>query len=77
MDINYMDVKTVEEARVMLMQYQNLREHFQEVVKHILGENYYNMGMDVYVCDELACEDIKRAFDEKGCGWLWKLLNKN
>ncbi|MCU6734931.1 hypothetical protein [Diplocloster agilis] len=45
------------------MQYHNLRENFNEVVKSILGENYYNEGMDVYTGDAFACRDIINKFN--------------
>jgi len=49
-----------EENRVSLLQYKNLREHFQKLVTNVMGNGYYNMGMDVYTCDEICCEDIAR-----------------
>ena len=50
--------KKLEEDRIKILQYENLRFHFNKMIKAILGENYYNLGMDVYTCDELTCEDI-------------------
>lgn len=47
-----------EKNRIPLMQYENLREHFGKVVESVLGKDYYNMGMDVYNCDAIACGDI-------------------
>lgn len=38
--------------------YKNLRKCFNNMVDRILGEKYYNMGMDTYTCDKLTCEDI-------------------
>jgi hypothetical protein len=46
--------------KVKLLQYDNLRKHFQKMIRNVLGEDYYNMGMDVYDCDRLCCEDIAR-----------------
>ena len=50
--------KFYEENRVKLLQYDSLRIHFQKMVNDVLGEGYYNMGMDVYDCDQYTCEDI-------------------
>ena len=50
--------------RIRLLQYENLRKNFQELVDHVLGCGYYNLGADVYTCDKITCDDIKRAFDE-------------
>lgn len=49
-----------DQIRISLLQYDNLRKHFQMMVDEILGENYYNMAMDVYDCDRICCEDIIR-----------------
>lgn len=50
-------------------QYQNFRLHFQENLISILGEGYYNTGLDTYTCDMLTIKDIRREYD--------KLLYKN
>ena len=47
------------------IQYKNLRECFSKVVTEILGEDYYNMGMDVYTCDRLSAEDIIKALKKR------------
>lgn len=44
------------------MQYRNLRENFNEVVKSILGDPYYNEGSDVYTADAFSCRDIIYEF---------------
>lgn len=45
-------------------QYENLRKCFNDnLVKPILGENYYNMGNDVYQSDKLTTEHIKYRYD--------------
>lgn len=57
-----------EENRVKLLQYESLRKHFNNMVKTVLGTDYYNLGMDVYEADRICCEDIiKRT---KGF-WQW------
>ena len=54
--------------RVRVLQYENLRECFKKMIDDVLGKDYYNMGMDVYDCDRLSCEDITA----KSKRW-WKL----
>ena len=46
--------------RIRLLQYESLRSNFQKMVEDVLGKDYYNMGMDVYECDRICCEDITR-----------------
>lgn len=50
-------------------QYENFRKYFYEDLRPILGEDYYNMGLDTYTCDMLMMRDIRRKYD--------KLLVKN
>ena len=49
--------------KIQEMQNQNLRENFNEVVKCILGESYYNDGSDVYTGDAFSCRDIIHEFN--------------
>ena len=49
-----------EDNRIPLMQYESLRDNFSSMVTDVLGDDYYNMGMDVYQCDRICCEDITR-----------------
>ena len=49
-----------EENRIALLQYESLRKHFGLMVDNTLGEDYYNMVMDVYEADKICCEDITR-----------------
>lgn len=37
-----------------------LNEHYDKLIEEILGEGYYNYGMDVYSCNEFALEDMLR-----------------
>ena len=46
--------------RISLLQYESLRKNFKKMVKDVLGEDYYNMAMDVYDADRICCEDITR-----------------
>jgi hypothetical protein len=52
--------KFYEENRVRVLQYDSLRKYFQKMVDDVLGSGYYNMGMDVYECDRVCCEDVTR-----------------
>ena len=47
-----------DENRVALLQYESLRNNFNEMVTDVLGDDYYNMAMDVYDADRICCEDI-------------------
>ena len=59
--------------KIQKMQYHDLRENFNEVVKIILGENYYNEGADVYTGDAISCRDIVRVFNSVKPGMcVWK-----
>jgi hypothetical protein len=51
--------------RISMLQYANLRTHFQKLIKEVLGLDYYNEGMDVYMCDEFSCRDIKQKLKKK------------
>lgn len=50
--------KFYEENRIHMLQYRSLRKHFHAMVDKILGDDYYNMAMDVYEADRVCCEDI-------------------
>lgn len=50
--------KEIKDLKTDNLIYHNLRDNFNKVVKKVLGSDYYNMGMDVYTSDKLACEDI-------------------
>lgn len=47
---------------VQLLQYYNLRKHFDRVTTEILGSDYYNLAMDVYMCDEITCDSLIRKY---------------
>lgn len=53
--------------KVALMQYENLRKHFRQLTEDVLGEGYWNMGMDVYECDKLTCEHLRKTLKR---GWF-------
>lgn len=48
--------------KIREMQYHNIRENFNEVVKSILGKSYYNEGSEVHTGDAFACRDIINKF---------------
>jgi len=45
-------------VRIPMLQYKNLRRCFNTLVSLVLGDDYYNLAMDVYACDEECCRDI-------------------
>ena len=61
-------VKTVKSHRapVITERYilQNLRKNYDKVTEHVLGDDYYNMGCDVYTCDDFTCNDLIEVYDE-------------
>lgn len=61
-----------DENRVRLFQYDSLRKNFQKMVSTVLGDDYYNMGTDVYECDRICCEHITL----KAKGFLRNLFNR-
>lgn len=52
-----------DENRVALLQYKSLRENFHSLVNNVLGDDYYNMAMDVYDADRICCEDIVKKLN--------------
>tara|TARA_R110002074_G_scaffold313047_1_gene483690 strand:- start:205 stop:474 length:270 start_codon:yes stop_codon:yes gene_type:complete len=58
--------------RIALLQYESLRENFTKLIDSVLGPDYYNMGMDVYECDRICCEDIAIAAKKN---WWQRLTN--
>ena len=62
------EVKDMESS---ILQYKNLRHYFNEMVINVLGDGYYNMGMDVYECDKETCEAITRRANRK---WYERLI---
>ena len=59
------------ENRIALLQYKSLRKNFAKMVRDILGNNYYNLAMDVYECDRGCCEDITYKFNSLKKFWGW------
>lgn len=59
--------------RIRLLQYESLREHFSKMVKDVLGDDYYNMGMDVYESDRLVCEDITAKANKS---WFERMFDR-
>lgn len=43
---------------------ENLRKNYSKVTEHVLGDDYYNIGCDVYTCDDFTCSDLIEAYDE-------------
>ncbi len=65
--------KFYDENRVAILQYKSLRENFQKMVGDVLGEDYYNMGMDVYEADRICCEDITNKATKK---WFFNIFSR-
>ena len=38
--------------------HRDLNEHYQKLINELLGEDYYNYGMDSYSCNSFSCEDM-------------------
>jgi hypothetical protein len=64
--------KFYDENRVKLLQYDSLRDNFNKMVTDVLGDDYYNMAMDVYDADKICCEDITR----KSTGFFKSIFRK-
>lgn len=58
--------KFYDDNRISLLQYESLRSNFSKMVDDVLGEDYYNLAMDVYECDRVCCEDITNKAKSKG-----------
>jgi hypothetical protein len=54
-----------EANRIRLLQYENLRKCFNALLESALGENYYNEGVDVYVCDNFSCRDLAKKIGKE------------
>ena len=66
--------------------YKELRKNFNKLTNEILGEDYYNMGVDTYNCDEETTEDLLYKYKKLKkevvfykvpyiiCAILWGLL---
>jgi len=44
--------------------YKELRKNFNKITDEILGEDYYNMGIDTYNCDQETAEDLLYKYKE-------------
>lgn len=38
--------------------HKELNSHYQRLINELLGDGYYNMGMDAYSCNAESCEDM-------------------
>jgi hypothetical protein len=62
-----------DEHRVSILQYHSLRGNFNKMVTDVLGDDYYNMAMDVYDADRICCEDITRKLTRKSMGFIARI----
>ena len=67
--------KEISSLRIDKLQYDNLRKCFDNIIQEVLGENYYNMGMDIYTCDMLSSKDIIKAFNKNKRKYIKKKHN--
>ena len=65
--------KFYDENRISFLQYESLKKNFNKMCRNVLGEDYYNMAMDVYDADRICCEDITRKANKT---WFDKLLSR-
>jgi len=62
-----------DENKVAILQYKNLRVHFNKLVTDVLGESYYNTESDVYGSDERCCLDITNKIKPRWtCFTKWR-----
>ncbi len=61
-----------------LLQYSNLRNNINRVKNEVLGEDYWNVGMDVYTCDKFMCDSLihkyKELKSERNSWKIWFLV---
>lgn len=72
--MSYISSKEMEEAmnrvkfsqdKIIAAQYENLRLCFKALIDAVLGEDYYNEGNDIYMCDTFSARDIARKIGYK------------
>lgn len=54
----------IKQGRSVETLYDNLATNFNHVITHVLGKDYYNMGMDVYTSHILSSQDLMKAYDD-------------
>jgi hypothetical protein len=62
--------------RIKLLYYDNLRKYFTIMVDVLLGEDYYNMGMDNYQVDINCMTDIVHKYANRKQKQKWDILVK-
>jgi len=55
------DVNNIQ--RITTLKYDSLTKDFYKLIDHVLGKDYYIMGMDSYTCNAESCSDLKYRFD--------------
>lgn len=62
--------------RVRSFMYRSLMKHFNKMTDEVLGEDYYNTGMDAYSCNQMVCEDIEYEVNKlKASKRIWICLS--
>ena len=60
--------------RIKLLYYENLRKYFTILVDVMLGEDYYNMGMDHYQVDINCMDDIVHQYGNRKQKKKWDTI---
>lgn len=61
---NHIDNKDIDNIKHTIDQYNCLRHFFNLLIKDILGDNYYNNGLDMYEYDKFAYNDLKNSYNK-------------
>ncbi len=56
---------TEEDYKLLNNLYKHVCKEFKRVTDELLGEDYYNMGMDQYTCATMTADDIIRKYKKR------------
>ena len=55
------------------LRFEELEKHWDNIIKVMLGEDYYNMGCSWNTCDDLTEEDLIYEYNKRKYWWkFWK-----
>lgn len=57
--------KLLQERDYYKLRFEELNKNWNEVVKQLLGEDYYNYGCDWYTCNKITAEDLIYKYKKK------------
>lgn len=57
--------KLIWERDYYKLRFEELNKNWNEVIKQLLGEDYYNYGCDWYTCDKITVEDLIYKYKKK------------